>query len=111
LSHTSGPPLPDALPISGHRCKAAAMMAGWTELRERLEMLGHAVAHVALEAVTGMGKAEPRHQPVARHLGDDRGRRDRGDEPVAADHRFAFAGNRDAVAAVDEDQPWPDRQG
>ena len=71
---------------------------------QRGEMLGHAVAHVALEAVAGMRQAEPRHQPVARHLGDDRGRRDRGHERVAADHRLAVAAGIDAVAAVDEDQ-------
>ena len=86
------------------------MMNGGAQLRERLEMLGHAIAHVALEAVAGMGQPEPRHQPVAGDLGDDRGRRDRGDEPVAADHRLAIAGNRDAIAAVDEDQARPGRQ-
>ena len=44
---------------------------------QRLEMLGHAVAHVALEAVAGMRKTKPRHQPVARHLGNDGGGGDR----------------------------------
>src|SRR5207247_10411759 len=44
-----------------HRRKAAAMMNGGAQLRERLEMLGHAIAHVALEAVAGMGQPEPPH--------------------------------------------------
>ena len=59
------------------------MVDGGAEPGQRLEMLGHAVAHVALEAVAGMREAEPRHQPVARDLGDDRGRRDRGHQRVA----------------------------
>ena len=85
-------------------------MDGRPEPRERREMLGHAVAHVALEAVAGMGQAQPPHQPVARHLGDDRGGGDRGDDGVAADHRLAVAAGLDAVAAVDEDEPRLDRQ-
>ena len=71
---------------------------------ERGEMLGHAVAHVALKAVAGMGGAEAGHQAVARHLGDDRGGGDRGHEAVAADHRLAIAAGIDAVAAVDKDK-------
>ena len=52
-------------------------MDGRPEAGERREMLGHAVAHVPLEAVAGMRQAEPHHQPVAGDLGDDRGRRHR----------------------------------
>ncbi len=73
-------------------------------------MLRHAVAHVALEPVARMGGAEPRHEPIAGHLGDDRGRRDRGDKAVAADHGLAFAGDVDPVAAVDEHELRLDRQ-
>ena len=71
---------------------------------ERGEMLGDAVAHMALEAVAGMRGAEADHQAVAGHLGDDRGGRDRGDKAVAADHCLAVAAGVDAVAAVDEDE-------
>ena len=67
-------------------------------------MFGHAIAHVPFEAIAGMGGPEAGHQPVARHLGDDRCRRDRGDEPVAADHGLAVATGIDAIAAIDEDQ-------
>ena len=77
-------------------------MDGRAEPVQRLEMLRHAVAHVALEAVAGMRERQPHHQPVARDLGDDRGRRDRRHQRVAGDHRLAVAAAVDAVAAVDE---------
>ena len=50
------------------------------------------------------------YQPVARHLGDDRGRRNRGDQSVTADHRLAVAAAVDAVAAVDIHKPRLDRR-
>src|SRR5580704_19328464 len=71
---------------------------------ERGKRLRHAIAHVAFEAVTGMGGAEARHQPVARNFGDDRRRGDRSDETVAADDGLAVAAGIDAVATVDEDK-------
>ena len=64
------------------------------ERGERAEVLGHAVAHVALEAVARMGGADLHHQAVARHLGDDRGGRDREHQRVAAHHRLAVAAAR-----------------
>ena len=79
-------------------------------LSQRLEMLGHAIAHMALEAVAGMRGADLLHQPVARDLGDDRGRGDRRHERVAADHGLAIARHIDAVAAVDEDELRADRK-
>ena len=82
----------------------------WARARRAPAMLGHAVAHVALEAVAGMRETEPRHQPVARDLGDDGGRRDRQDQRVARDHRRAFAAAIDLLVAVDEDELRPDRQ-
>ena len=75
---------------------------GGSEPVERLEMLGHAVALVGFEAVARTILRQRAHQPVARHLGDDRGRRDRHHQPVAADHRLAVAADVDPVAAVDE---------
>ena len=40
------------------------------EAVEGVDVLGNAVAHMALEAVAGMGEPEPRHQPVALVLGE-----------------------------------------
>ena len=85
-------------------------MDGRPEPVQRREMLRHAVAHVALEAVARMRGAEPLHQPVARDLGDDRGRRDREHQRVAGDHRLAVAAAVDLVAAVDEHELRPHRQ-
>jgi hypothetical protein len=93
-----------------HRRERAPVVDGRAESRQGGAMFGHAVALVLLEAVAGMRGAEARHQPVARDLGDDRRRRDRGDQPVAADHRLAVAAAVDAVAAVDEHEARPDRQ-
>ena len=73
-------------------------------------MLGHAVAHMALEAVAGMGGADLHHQAVAHHLGDDRCGGDGEHEGIPRDHRLAIAAGIDLVAAVDEDEPRPHRQ-
>src|ERR1700737_3559574 len=65
--------LPDEVTIARRdRSKGAAMVNGWTESRQRLEMLRHAVALVMLEAVAGIEEAQSRHEAIARHLGDDR---------------------------------------
>ena len=69
---------------------------------QRLEMLGHAVALVGLETVARAILRQLAHQAVARDLGDDRGRRDRHHQPVAADHGVAVASRIEPVAAVDE---------
>ena len=69
---------------------------------QRLEMLRHGIALVVLEAVARAIQRQRAHQAVARHLGDDRGRRDRHHHAVAADHRVAVAGGVDPVAAIDE---------
>ena len=65
---------------------------------------------LALEAVAGVRQAEPRHQPVARDLGDDRGGGDRGDQRIAGHHRLAVAAAVDLLVAVDEHQLRPARQ-
>ena len=65
-------------------------------------MFRHGVALVGFEAVARAIQRQCAHQAVARHLGDDRGGRDRHDNAVAADHRIAVAGHVDLVAAVDE---------
>ena len=85
-------------------------MDGGPEFFQRLEMLRHAVAHMPLETVAGMCCAETYHQPVPRHLCDDRGRRDRHHQCVAGDHRLTVAADIDLVAAVDEDESRPHRQ-
>src|SRR4051812_44201746 len=86
------------------------MMDRWSEPRQSGEMLGYAVTHVALEAVAGMCQSQPPHQTIARYLGDDRRRRDGGDDGIATDDRLAIATSLDPVAAVDEDQQRPHRQ-
>ena len=80
------------------------MVDGRAEPVERGEMLGHAVAHVALEPVTGIFGTEPHHEAVACHLGDDRGGCDRGNQIVAVDDRLTIAIDIDVVAAVDQDE-------
>ena len=80
------------------------MVDGGAKPRERPEMLGYAVALVALEAVTGIEHSQSGHQPVARDLGDDRGGGYRGDDGVAADHGLAVAGGIDAIATIHEHQ-------
>ena len=90
-------------PRGDHRGKEAAVMHGRAEPVERLEMFRNRVALVALETVTRAILRQRAHQPVARHLGDDGGRRNRHHDPVAADHGGAFATGGEAVAAVDED--------
>ena len=85
-------------------------MDGRPQAGERREMLGHGIAHVALEAVAGMRQAEAPHQPVAGHLGDDRGRRHRQHQRVARHHRLAVAAAIDLHVAVDENELRPYRQ-
>jgi len=85
-------------------------MDGRPEPVQRVEVLRHAIAHVALEAVARVREAHPHHQPVAGDLGDDRGSRDRRHQRIAGDHRLAVTTAVDTVAAVDEDELGPDRQ-
>src|SRR2546421_481557 len=59
------------------RCERAAVMDGGTEPVQRVEVLRHAVAHMALEAVARVCKAHPHHQAVTGDLGDDRSSRNR----------------------------------
>jgi len=84
------------------RRKQAAMMHRGSEPVQRLKMLRHGIALVRLEAITWAILRQLAHQAVARDFGDDRGRRDRENQTVAADHRFAAAGGIEPVAAIDE---------
>ena len=88
----------------GDRRESAAMVDGRSEPRQGIEVLGHAVTHMALESIARMRQAEPRHQAVARHLGDNRGSRDRRHKGVTADNRIAVASDSDAIAAIDQDE-------
>ena len=92
------------------RRKGPAVVDGRPEPGQRREMLRHAIAHVALEAVAGMGSAEPHHQPVAGDLGDDRGGGDREHQRVAATSPPRSRSRSRSVAAVDEDELRPHRQ-
>src|SRR5262245_75016 len=86
------------------------MMDCRPEPRQCLDMFRHGVTHVALKAVARMIEREPCHQAVARHLGNDRGRRNRGNDRVTADHGFTVAAGIDAVAPVNEDELRAHRQ-
>ena len=76
------------------------MVRGRAKPLERGPVSGDGIAHMLLEAVARMGGAQPHHEPVARHLGHDRSRRDRQHESVSADHRLAVAACVDAVAPI-----------
>ncbi len=89
-------------PRRHHRREEAAVMHRGTEAVQCGEMLGYAIAFVRLETITGAILRQFAHQAVARNLGDDRGRRDREHQPVAADHGIALAGRIEPVAAIDE---------
>src|SRR6202040_3244651 len=80
-----------SFPRRYNRCKKPAVMHGGSEPMQRLEMLRHAVALVGFETIARAILRQLAHQPVARDLGDDRRRRDRDDQSVAADHGFAVA--------------------
>ncbi len=70
-------------------------------------MFGNAVAHMALETVTGIAGAERAHQPIAYHLGDNRGCRDRRCQCIARYYCGAIATAVDAVSAVNEHKLRP----
>ena len=70
--------------------------------RNRLLMLARAIALVALEAVPGERGALRDHDSVARHFGDDRGRRNRQTLGIALDH--GARGNRQAWRTISIDQ-------
>ena len=81
--------------------KAPVMHRG-TEPVQRLQMFRHAIALVGLKAITRTILGELAHQSVTRDLGDDRRRRDREHESIAADHGIATASGIEPVASVDE---------
>jgi len=83
--------VPWASRAARHRRECAAVVHAWAEAFQRREVLGHRIAHVALETVAGMRGTDASHQPVARHLGDDGCCRDREHQRIAADHRNAIA--------------------
>jgi hypothetical protein len=63
---------------------------------------GRDVADVLREAVSRIERIEPVHQPVARHLGDDRRGGDRGALRVAVDDGRVLRCGRPEPEAVDE---------
>src|SRR5262249_33562060 len=60
------------------------------------------VADVLRKAVRRIERVETAHQPVARHLRDDRRRRDRGTLLVAVDNGHVLGRSRAETEAVDE---------
>src|SRR6266545_1107699 len=93
-----------------HWRKALPVMDRGPKARQRLDMLRHGVTHVALEAIARMNQCEARHQPVARYLGNDRCRRDRGHNGVATDNCLTVAATVDTVTTIDEDELRAHRQ-
>src|SRR6185437_8759519 len=69
------------------RGEAAAVEGGRAEFGERALMLGRGIALVRLPAIAGVRSGMLDHDPVARHLGDDRGGGDRAAFGVARDDR------------------------
>src|SRR6267154_2538145 len=82
-----------------NRRKQAAMMHRGSEPVQRRKMLRHGIALVLLEAITWAILRELAHQPVARDFGDDRGRRDRDNQIVAAGYRPDATLDQRALAA------------
>ena len=89
-----------------HGREEAAVVDARPQPIQRLTMFRDRVALVGLKTITRTIQRQRAHQAVARHLGDDRCRRNRHHNAVAADHRVAIAGRVDLVAAVDKYVPW-----
>jgi hypothetical protein len=64
------------------------MMAGDAESADRLAVLLRRVSDIGLPAIAGIARRQTAHDPIARDLGDDRGRGDREAERVAFDNRL-----------------------
>jgi len=78
------------------------MMAGDTKAADRLTMGLGRISDVGLPTVAGVAGCEPAHDPVARHLGDDRSGGDREAERIAFDDGLHLAIDRRSDAAVNE---------
>ena len=63
---------------------------------------GRDVADVAREPVARIERVQPSHDAIARHLGDDRGSRDRGALGVTVDDRAMLRRERPEPEAIDE---------
>src|SRR4051794_3150425 len=68
------------------RPERSAVDVGIAEPRHRIEVVAGGVALVAIEAVARIPPVQIEHHPIARDLGDDRGRRNRRAPAVAVDH-------------------------
>jgi hypothetical protein len=77
-------------------------MAGHTEAANRFAMFRRRVADIGFPTVDRVARRESAHDPVAGHLGDDRGRGDREAEGIALDDGLHGTGQRRGDAAVDK---------
>ena len=84
--------------------KARPMVAGRPQPAQRRHVELGRVAGIAAPAIVREAHRQPRHRPVAQHLGDDRGGGDRQRPAVAADHALHGAGQRRRLVAVHQDQ-------
>src|SRR5690242_21959910 len=87
-----------------HWRKALPVMDRGPKARQRRDMFWHGITHVAFEAIARMNQCEARHQSVARYLGNDRCRRDRGNNGIAADNRLAVTATVDTVTTINKKQ-------
>src|SRR6266487_816422 len=85
-----------------HRLEGAAVDARWSTLTHDLGMARRDVPDMRGEAVMREERVHPPHKTVTRHLGDDRGRGDRGALLVTVDDRAVGRRRRAKAEAVDE---------
>jgi len=77
-------------------------MAGDAKPADRFAVLLRRVSDIGLPTITRVTGCQTAHDPIARDLGNDRGRGDREAERVALDHGLHGAGNRRCNSSVDE---------
>ncbi len=78
------------------------MFGAGAKFLQRRAMGRRRIAGMRGKTIAGMEQVEPRHQPVARHLGDDRSGGDGQAGGVAVDHGAAGAGQGRQIVAVDQ---------
>lgn len=92
------------------------MNLGGAQPTERLQMVGRGISEVVEEPVALMNLIQIDHQPIARHLGDNRSRRDRSHEIIPLyDRLYSPIQGRQAVAInpdffFSQSQPPSDRR-
>ncbi len=78
---------------------------------EAMEMVFGAITLVAIPGINGMPLVQSDHQPVARDLGDDRGRGDGNRDAVATDQGLAWTGQSGGIITIDQGKDRRSGQG